>query len=135
MANRYICAYNDCKVKKSADVHLFQFPINNSDRCDQWLRNCGNMDLFGLSPKKLSRKYICNKHFRDSDFTNYIHNRLLKNAIPLPFNALSKSSDSDSEIEVIKTIRTYHRHQLDVLPSTSEEVRLLTPPKKKVCKK
>ncbi|XP_074034587.1 uncharacterized protein [Leptinotarsa decemlineata] len=69
------CAYNKCGVSTRNDhsLRFFRFPVKDSTRCKQWIIHSGNITLPGLSPKSLSNKFLCSRHF-DPQFLQ--HKRL-----------------------------------------------------------
>ncbi|KAL0830033.1 hypothetical protein ABMA28_003491 [Loxostege sticticalis] len=76
-----------CGIYYSADLQsrcfMSVFPCsgNQEERCRIWLKQAGRKHLLDLPRHKLSRRYVCEKHFTPRDF-NKLRNRLRKNAIP-----------------------------------------------------
>lgn len=91
----YTCAYKGCTYTKrdSLKVTLYSFPVNNPERCKQWIINCGNEILMrNIDNLEIARrKVLCEKHFPanscyDSKATKKM---LLKNAIPMKHDSKS----------------------------------------------
>jgi len=59
------------KTRKSSPTLSFhRFPVKNESRCSQWLMNSGNQKLIllDLNKEQLSKRLICEKHFRPASF-------------------------------------------------------------------
>ncbi|XP_074028997.1 uncharacterized protein [Leptinotarsa decemlineata] len=56
---------NKCGLSTRNDHSLsfFRFPVKDPTRCKQWIIHSGNITLPGLSPKSLSNKFLCSRHF------------------------------------------------------------------------
>lgn len=56
------------------------------DRCILWINACGQEHLRNLSPEELHNKCrICQDHFDDCSFLNFLKNRLHDDACPRTF--------------------------------------------------
>ncbi|XP_063243947.1 uncharacterized protein LOC134543087 isoform X2 [Bacillus rossius redtenbacheri] len=75
-----------CKrSEKIPGVRLFSFP-RQKYRCDQWLQNIGNPELFKFSTYRLSVAYkVCEQHFERNCFFSDMLNRLARDAVPTLF--------------------------------------------------
>lgn len=68
------------------DVSYFKFPVKNSERAKEWIKNSGNINIALMELDELKNRLICEKHFLPSDF--FIYNqrkKLRKNAVPIRF--------------------------------------------------
>ncbi|KAL5239374.1 hypothetical protein ACI65C_006784, partial [Semiaphis heraclei] len=82
------CVYFDCNLTRRSSKNIFHpFPAN-TELHKQWIVNSGNINLVGISPEKLRKKYICSNHFHSSMYMNStsIKPRLIKNAIPKKYS-------------------------------------------------
>lgn len=72
----------------------------------------GNVNLVHLTSDELSRRYICDDHFLDVDFTNDKKIRLSKNAVPIKYEDIEN-------LHVTTPSKVYKK--IDVLTPTAIE--------------
>ncbi|KAG8291198.1 hypothetical protein J6590_066688 [Homalodisca vitripennis] len=99
MAGRHVCSYRNCdnSYDKVKDLKMFKFPKNS---CREWVKNCGNPDLIGLSPKKLNaNKKVCEYHFRKGDILP--SGRLIQGAIPICFEPAEEPPRATTSADVM----------------------------------
>ncbi|KAG8285605.1 hypothetical protein J6590_077029 [Homalodisca vitripennis] len=84
------CCFTKCKANKRDNPErvFFSFPINDRDICKQWVSNCANDQLLGLSDRQLSYRSVCDHHFKHECFTSDMRTRLEKNAVPTKLNII-----------------------------------------------
>lgn len=65
----------------------------------------GNTALNKLSLSSIRAGGLCADHFSDAAFTNPTKVRLLRNAIPIPFNSNSSSNNVDTQDQQIEMVQ------------------------------
>lgn len=109
--------------KSSPTLSFYRFPVKDESRCSQWLMNSGNQKLIllDLNKEQLSKRLICEKHFRPASFMDLsaVRKKIRHDAVPLKFDEpeehLSPShsaNDISASPKVLKSnksqnIRTY----------------------------
>lgn len=78
------CSFRTCERRSNddPDTHFFHYPFRQRDRCTQWARNAGRSFYMQLPDNQLRNKVVCQEHFRDHCFMNYLHKSLTKTAVP-----------------------------------------------------
>lgn len=78
------CTFRNCENSTSSrpGMHFFHFPIRDWDRLEVWAANAGKLDFKDLPVSKLKNKVICQEHFENRMFMNYLKEGLVKTAIP-----------------------------------------------------
>uniref|UniRef100_A0A2H8TT66 Transposable element P transposase n=1 Tax=Melanaphis sacchari TaxID=742174 RepID=A0A2H8TT66_9HEMI len=107
------CVYMDCNksARKNTGLKFRKFPKNDKIR-KMWILNTGNVNLVHLTSDELSRRYICDDHFLDVDYTNDKKTRLTKNAVP-------KKYEDIEHLHVTTPYKVYKK--MDVLSPTAIE--------------
>lgn len=81
----------------TSSLHFFSFPGKDDDRCDQWIMNSGKEVLLEKTAAQKGNYVVCQRHFTDDSFTNSLHNRLNKDAVPtLDGNAVHEPVEIDT---------------------------------------
>lgn len=100
----YRCAAIGCSncylknmPKDFVNKKFFSFPKNDVVRCKKWF------DIMGL-PYRETRSYLCADHFKDKMFTDSLHRRLFR--IALPFNNQVKTKTVSQSLSVETEIQT-----------------------------
>ncbi|XP_024891977.1 uncharacterized protein LOC112467531 [Temnothorax curvispinosus] len=124
--------YKDC-TNTRLSKRLFRFPMKKDARCEIWIRNTGNTKLEKFSPATLRSASLCEDHFTAKCFTNATKERLIRNAIPIPYNdtgssanytaAFSLDNENVMEVKLPKqsALRTYKRANLNFNVTAEEE--------------
>lgn len=78
------CSFRSCEHRSNTDVdtHFFHYPFRQRERCELWARNAGRLEYMELPNSQLRNKVVCQHHFRDKCFMNYLHKSLTKTAVP-----------------------------------------------------
>lgn len=79
------CSYFQCENsrRKNTSLRMFGFPVQDQQRCKEWIINSGNSSLAQLSPESLKKKHLCSDHFAEK----YLQStKLPKNAVPLKYD-------------------------------------------------
>ncbi|CAG9786834.1 unnamed protein product [Diatraea saccharalis] len=95
------CSYRNCTVKSDKKTHMFHFPVYEKLRCYQWIINAHRYDYLHLTVSQLRNRVICQNHFKDEYFMNYMKEKLTFEAVPTedgPYCDPSKEEKIDSEI-------------------------------------
>lgn len=106
---KYSCKYPGCNngyywnvLDGYVNKHLFRFP-RDPKNVELWKDACN------ITVNHVKNHYICQDHFRDTDFFNERKERLIKNAVPLPVNSAQLSLNNppsllDNEITLYKCL-------------------------------
>lgn len=63
------CSFYSCQsIEGRCDESFLRFPIKNSGRCEQWVKNSGNITLSRLHIENLKNKFICEDHFDSESY-------------------------------------------------------------------
>ncbi|KAK9728642.1 THAP domain [Popillia japonica] len=118
------CCFFQCgrSKRRAPALRTFFFPINEPSRCEQWIINSGNVDLFNLSEDQLKRRFICELHFKKEDF---LTSKLTKGAVPIPYSQQCNITRKYSHTDITEPQPSTSRNIL-----TNQEMVYLTPPKK-----
>ncbi|XP_058061889.1 uncharacterized protein LOC131212152 [Anopheles bellator] len=78
------CTFRECVNATSwrKELHFFRYPANEPERLRKWIQNANRIDFLDLPKDKLTNKVVCQEHFEQSMFMNYLRERLTKLAIP-----------------------------------------------------
>lgn len=78
------CSFRSCpnNSANSPKMHFFHFPTKFPERVQQWAQYSDNMHFVSLPESQLRNKVVCQNHFRDNCFMNYLHDKLTKRAVP-----------------------------------------------------
>lgn len=78
------CTFRSCPNNSSSqpNMHFFHYPIRDKERCEQWVQNSNNPEFLSYPDHKLRNRVVCQDHFRDHCFMNYLHDKLTKTAVP-----------------------------------------------------
>ncbi|XP_065073290.1 titin [Ochlerotatus camptorhynchus] len=78
------CTFRNCENSTSSrpGMHFFHFPIRDWDRLEIWASNADKLEFKNLPLSKLKNKVICQDHFENRMFMNYLMEGLVKTAIP-----------------------------------------------------
>lgn len=63
-------------------MHFFHFPIRDWERLDVWAKNAEKLEFKDLPLSKLKNKVVCQDHFENKMFMNYLKEGLTKTAVP-----------------------------------------------------
>lgn len=70
-------------------------------RCSVWITNSGREEFRYLTPKELANKRICELHFEEFMFSNFLKTHLIKNAVPNQFDKVTpemfQNNDDDDD--------------------------------------
>lgn len=113
------CNYGGCnEVRRRSAKRFYSFPVNDDNRCKQWIAASGNPRLLGRKIKIFGNKYIgffkinfteynkeqlenmriCENHFEESSFMNETHHRLKPTAVPHHYEMESQSTSASSTL-------------------------------------
>ncbi|XP_028161701.1 homeobox protein 12-like [Ostrinia furnacalis] len=105
------CTYRNCSVRSGTkDVHMFHYPVYDKKRCHQWLVNAQKFEFLNLKVSQLRNRIVCQHHFKDECFMNYLKERLTHYAIPTedgPYCDSSNTSDEQSTMEANAAVNVY----------------------------
>lgn len=78
------CSFRQCANSSlnSPGYHFFHFPIRDPTRCQKWADFSDKKDFLSLPQSVLKNKVICQDHFKESNFMNYLKESLIKTAVP-----------------------------------------------------
>ncbi|KXJ77063.1 hypothetical protein RP20_CCG008438 [Aedes albopictus] len=78
------CTFRQCDNSTSSKpgMHFFHFPIRDWPRLEIWARNANKPDFPELPLSKLKNKVVCQDHFENRMFMNYLKEGLVKTAVP-----------------------------------------------------
>ncbi|KAJ0176532.1 hypothetical protein K1T71_007711 [Dendrolimus kikuchii] len=108
------CTYRNCTVKTDGATHMFHYPVFDKVRCHQWLINAQRLEFLNLKVSQLKNRVVCQHHFKDDCFMNFLKERLTFEAIPTedgPFCDSSQLPVNNSLPEVAKVTRDYIEHE------------------------
>lgn len=103
------CTFRSCtnNTANSPAMHFFHFPVRDPKRLQQWMKNSNNLDFVSLQDSQLKNRVVCQEHFRDDCFMNYLHDKLTQRAVPsllkldtgeiLDFESESEPDESKTE--------------------------------------
>lgn len=80
----YICCGNSKRTHP--DITFFRFP-KDAVLARKWVLLSGNDDLLKIDENSLWRRFLCEKHFTDDVYFSGNRLRLLRKAVPVPYNA------------------------------------------------
>jgi hypothetical protein len=89
------CVWCNANKRDNPTRKFFSFPKKmeeNPNLLSQWIVNCGNEKLFGLTMAQLKNQRVCDRHFERQCFTSDMRIYLEKYAIP----TLHCTSDDDT---------------------------------------
>uniref|UniRef100_A0A1L8DD04 THAP-type domain-containing protein n=1 Tax=Nyssomyia neivai TaxID=330878 RepID=A0A1L8DD04_9DIPT len=78
------CTFQTCENNSanSPNVHFFHFPAKKKELCKMWAKFANRLEFLDLPLDKLKNKVVCQTHFRNECFMNYLQNSLVKTAYP-----------------------------------------------------
>lgn len=78
------CTFRQCENSSSSKpgMHFFHFPIRDWPRLETWAQNASKTDFMTLPLSKLKNKVVCQDHFENRMFMNYLKEGLVKTAVP-----------------------------------------------------
>lgn len=87
------CSYLKCKNRRKIhNISFFKFPVNDEQRCTQWLISSGNYKLFNCDSSVLKSKLICEEHFLPKYILHSGNRRLLSStAVPIRYTEVRKT--------------------------------------------
>ncbi|KAK4880592.1 hypothetical protein RN001_008738 [Aquatica leii] len=105
------CNYPGCSNKvRQRTVRFYKFPTKRKSVCDQWILACENKQLFEYHVSQLQNMAICELHFKEEDFKNASHDRLLPNAVPI----VCKEENNAVEVTYIHNNRLHTEENREV---------------------
>ncbi|CAB3261600.1 unnamed protein product [Arctia plantaginis] len=99
------CTYKNCSLKSDGVTHMFHYPVFDKVRCHQWLTNAQKLEFLNLKVSQLKNRVICQHHFNDDNFMNFLKDKLIFNAVPTldgPYCDSSKLINQKREQDVSK---------------------------------
>lgn len=79
----YVCCGNSKRTHP--DITFFRFP-KDTVLARKWVLHSGNDDLLKIDENSLWRRFLCEKHFTDDVYFSGNRLRLLRKAVPVPYN-------------------------------------------------
>lgn len=78
------CSFRQCANSSlnSPGYHFFHYPIRDATRCQRWADFADKREFLKLAQSVLKNKVVCQDHFKDSHFMNYLKESLIKTAVP-----------------------------------------------------
>ncbi|XP_062540150.1 uncharacterized protein LOC134208075 [Armigeres subalbatus] len=78
------CTFRQCENSTASKpgMHFFHFPIRDWPRLEIWAINAGRLEFKELPLSKLKNKVVCQDHFENRMFMNYLQEGLVKTAVP-----------------------------------------------------
>ncbi|XP_055546049.1 uncharacterized protein LOC129730600 isoform X2 [Wyeomyia smithii] len=78
------CTFRTCENSTALrpGMHFFHFPIRDWPRLEKWAINADKRDFKMLPLSKLKNKVVCEEHFRNDMFMNFLKESLTKMAVP-----------------------------------------------------
>ncbi|XP_075977902.1 uncharacterized protein LOC142977713 [Anticarsia gemmatalis] len=76
------CSYKTCTTRTDGVTHMFHYPVFDKVRCHQWLTNAQKLEFLNLKVSQLKNRVICQHHFRDDNFMNFLKDKLTFDAVP-----------------------------------------------------
>ncbi|XP_053682509.1 uncharacterized protein LOC128733011 [Sabethes cyaneus] len=78
------CTFRSCENSTALrpGMHFFHFPIRDWPRLEKWAINADKREFKLLPLSKLKNKVVCEEHFRNEMFMNYLKDSLTKMAVP-----------------------------------------------------
>lgn len=113
------CTFRSCTNSTSSTpkMHFFHYPIRDPERLQQWLTFANNPDFLTLQTSQLKNRVVCQEHFREDCFMNYLHDKLTKRAVPTILKLdTGEILDFDTKKTVVtKKVETPSKSELLVL--------------------
>ncbi|XP_050680081.1 uncharacterized protein LOC126975986 [Leptidea sinapis] len=104
------CTYRSCGLKSDGVTHMFHYPVFDKIRCHQWLVNAQRFDFLNLKVSQLKNRVVCEHHFRDDCFMNYMKDKLKCDAVPTEDGPYCKSE------------KVAKKEEAEEFPLVSEEI-------------
>lgn len=78
------CTFRSCTNNSvnSPKMHFFHYPIRDQERVQKWAHISNNPQFLSLQESQLKNRVVCQEHFREHCFMNYLHDKLTKRAVP-----------------------------------------------------
>ncbi|XP_039436636.1 titin [Culex pipiens pallens] len=78
------CTFRKCENSTASrpGMHFFHFPIRDWERLERWAAFADKEEFKELPVSKLKNKVVCEEHFRNHMFMNYLREGLVKTAVP-----------------------------------------------------
>uniref|UniRef100_A0A1Q3FDE9 THAP-type domain-containing protein n=1 Tax=Culex tarsalis TaxID=7177 RepID=A0A1Q3FDE9_CULTA len=78
------CTFRKCENSTASrpGMHFFHFPIRDWERLERWAAFADKEEFKELPLAKLKNKVVCEEHFRNNMFMNYLREGLVKTAVP-----------------------------------------------------
>ena len=94
------CRMLHCRTQSGQGVTMFRFPLRKNDRsiADKWLVSCG-IEFGNLKTYNYINKFICEKHFKETDFERDLYSELM----PVAHNDEGKPQSSTRPKKRLKT--------------------------------
>lgn len=108
------CTYRNCSVRSDGSTHMFHYPVFDKVRCHKWLTNAQRLDFLNLKVSQLRNRNVCQHHFKDECFMNFMKDKLTFEAVPTEDGPFCQS-DQSSEITSLPKVA-------QVCPVTTEDI-------------
>ncbi|XP_055616930.1 uncharacterized protein LOC129762562 [Toxorhynchites rutilus septentrionalis] len=78
------CTFRNCENSTASrpGMHFFHYPIRDWPRLEKWAAFANKVAFKELPLAKLKNKVVCEEHFKNSMFMNYLKESLTKTAVP-----------------------------------------------------
>lgn len=76
------CTYKNCTIRSDGVTHMFHYPVFDKVRCHQWLTNGQKLEFLNLKVSQLKNRVVCQHHFKDDNFMNFLKDKLTFDAVP-----------------------------------------------------
>ncbi|XP_058450903.1 uncharacterized protein LOC131430183 [Malaya genurostris] len=78
------CTFRECENSTTSKpgMHFFHYPIRDWPRLEKWAINADKREFKMLALSKLKNRVVCEDHFRNEMFMNYLKESLIKTAVP-----------------------------------------------------